>query len=207
MRHIARVTSKTTDMTMNTAINALNSAQREQALLTLIPLVERSPWVAEVAVDQRPFASDGAVAEALVEVILSAPPERRLALFNVHPELAGPEVREGYITAESASEQGRLGLTDLPESEARRLRELNASYRARFGHPFIIALHRVPDRNVLFEIFEKRLKATRLEEHTTTLAEIASVIQSRCDSAFGSPPSNIPNRSSSSPSQKQETTK
>ncbi|WP_238366025.1 2-oxo-4-hydroxy-4-carboxy-5-ureidoimidazoline decarboxylase [Mesobacterium pallidum] len=170
---------------MTPAINTLNSVRREQALAALAPLVERSPWVAEAAVDQRPFASDEAVAEALVEVILAATPEQRLAMFNVHPELSGSEAAEGRMTAESTSEQGRLGLIGLPQAEAQRLKELNAAYRARFGHPFIIALHRVPDRAALFETFERRLAATQLEEHTSTLAEIASVIRSRCRNAFG----------------------
>ncbi len=170
---------------MTTALDTLNSARRDQALVVLSPLVERSPWVAEAVVDQRPFSSDAGIAEALVEVILSASPSRRLAFFNVHPELSGTEAAEGRMTAESTSEQARLGLTRLPRADAERLRALNAAYRARFGHPFIIALHRVPDRATLFATFERRLEATPLEEHTTTLAEIASVIRSRCRNAFG----------------------
>ena len=161
---------------------------RDQALAALAPLVERSPWVAEAVVDDRPFASDAAIAESLVEAILAASPARRLALFNRHPELSGVEAAEGRMTVESASEQGRLGLTQLPRDEAARLRALNAAYRARFAHPFIIALHRVPDLGTLFATFERRLAATPLEEHTTTLAEIASVIRSRCRSAFGAAP-------------------
>ena len=170
---------------MTPALDTLNSVRRDQALAALSPLVERSPWVAEAVVDQRPFASDAAIAEALVEVILAATPEQRLALFQVHPELSGREAAEGRMTAESTSEQGRLGLTRLPPLEAQQLKTMNAAYRARFGHPFIIALHRVPDRETLFTTFERRLNATPLEEHTTTLAEIASVIRSRCRNAFG----------------------
>jgi OHCU decarboxylase len=170
---------------MTPALDTLNRARRDNALAALEPLVERSPWVAEAVVDQRPFVSDASLAEALVEVILAARPARRLALFSAHPELSGRDAVEGRMTAESVSEQGRLGLTCLPRDEAVRLNALNAAYRARFGHPFIIALHRVPDRATLFATFERRLKASALEEHTTTLAEIASVIRSRCRNAFG----------------------
>lgn len=173
---------------MTPSLTTLNTVRRGQALAALEPLVERSPWVAEAVVDLRPFASDAALAEALVEVILAASPTRRLALFNVHPELSGSEAAAGRMTAESTSEQGRLGLTSLPRGEAERLRALNAAYRDRFGHPFIIALHRVPDRATLFATFERRLRASRLEEHTTSLAEIASVIRSRCRNAFGAAP-------------------
>lgn len=170
---------------MTPAINMLNTASREQALAALAPVVERSHWVAEAVIDQRPFDSDAVIAEALVEVILSASPAQRLALFNAHPELSGVEAAKGSMTAESTLEQSRLGLTNLRHDEAERLRALNAAYRVRFGHPFIIALHRVPDRATLFASFERRLNASQLEEHTTTLAEIASVIRSRCRNAFG----------------------
>lgn len=170
---------------MNTAINTLNMAQREQAIAALTPLVERSPWVAEIAVDTRPFAAHSDIAEALVEVILKAAPERRFALFNAHPELAATLPAKGQMTAESMSEQQRLGLTDLPQTEAQSLETLNSAYRASFGHPFIIALHRVADRKTLFQTFRQRLNATRLEEHMTTLAEIASVIASRSRNVFG----------------------
>ncbi len=186
---------------MTPALNLLNTVRRQQAVAALAPLVERSPWVAEAVVDLRPFASDAAIAEALVEVILAASPERRLALFNVHPELSGIEAAEGRMTAASISEQGRLGLTRMPQDETKRLNALNAAYRARFGHPFIIALHRVPDRATLFDTFERRLKASTLEEHTTTLAEIASVIRSRCRSAFGA----AHEATSTLPSDEQET--
>lgn len=184
---------------MTPEVNTLNLVQREQAIAALAPLIERSPWVAEAAVDARPYASVEAIAEALVEVILTAAPERRLALFNAHTELAATQTTNDPMTAESMSEQGRLGLTDLPNAEVQRLGELNAAYRARFGHPFIIALHRVPDRNVLFQIFQQRLIATPLEEHTTTLAEIASVIRSRCRNAFGDTADNTPTEHSPSP--------
>ncbi|WP_353475203.1 2-oxo-4-hydroxy-4-carboxy-5-ureidoimidazoline decarboxylase [Salipiger sp. H15] len=189
---------------MTRGLTTLNSVQREQALAALSPLVERSPWVAEAVVDLRPFASDEALAEALVEVILAAAPARRRALFNVHPELSGSEAAEGRMTAESTSEQGRLGLTALPSGEAARLAALNTAYRARFGHPFIIALHRVPDRAALYQTFEQRLRASPLEEHTTTLSEIASVIRARCRAAFGAAPEPTPNPSSTCPQDSKE---
>lgn len=188
---------------MTPALNLLNTVRRDQALAALEPLVERSPWVAEAVVDLRPFVSDAALAEALVEVILTASPAQRLALFNVHPELSGRDAAEGRMTAESTTEQARLGLTNLPRDEAERLRALNAAYRARFEHPFIIALHRVPDRQTLFATFERRLKATQLEEHTTSLAEIASVVRSRCRDAFGAKPETT----ATLPSETQETQK
>lgn len=174
---------------MPLALHTLNTTGPDTALALLAPLVERSPWVAEETLAARPFGSDEAVAEALVETILRAGHPRRLALFRVHPELAGREAMAGDMTPESQGEQGRLGLMALGRGDAQRLRELNADYRARFGHPFIIALHRVPDLATLFHTFERRSMASPLEEHVSTLAEIASVIRARAAHAFGTSPS------------------
>ncbi len=174
---------------MPLALDHLNTAPAEAALELLSPLVERSPWVAQETLSARPFASDEVVAAALVETILMAGTARRLAMFRVHPELAGREAMAGDMTPASTGEQGRLGLMSLGAKDAARLTRLNAAYRARFGHPFIIALHRVPDLAALFDIFERRTTATPLEEHVSTLAEIASVIRARAAHAFGTSPS------------------
>ncbi|MCA0043440.1 2-oxo-4-hydroxy-4-carboxy-5-ureidoimidazoline decarboxylase [Celeribacter sp. ASW11-22] len=170
---------------MTHPLYTLNHGRPETALALLAPLVERSDWVAEATLGRRPFHDDEAVAGALVETILQAGPDRRLTLFQAHPELAGREAIAGEMTVESQGEQGRLGLMALDHATATRLRELNAAYRARFSHPFIIALHRVPDLDTLFTSFERRLTATPLEEHISTLAEIASVIRARAATAFG----------------------
>ena len=182
---------------MTAALDALNKAPRDEAIAMMAPLVERSDWVAEMAVDERPFDSDEAIAEALVERIIAAPAARRLSLFRAHPTLAGREASEGRMTEASTGEQGRLGLLSLDREAAARLTALNDGYVARFGFPFIVALHRIPDLATLFATFERRLRATPLEEHTTTLAEIASVIRSRAARAFGDIEKQLPLPSSS----------
>ena len=172
-------------MATNGALQQLNEATREAAVHLLEPLVERAQWVAERTVDSRPFASDQDVAQHLVDTILEAGFEQRVALFRGHPELAGQEAVAGTMTEASTTEQGRLGLTSLAPEATTRLSRMNAAYRDRFGHPFILALHRVPDLDTVFDIFEQRLTASPVEEHVSTLAEIASVIAARAAQAFG----------------------
>ncbi|MGO4852873.1 2-oxo-4-hydroxy-4-carboxy-5-ureidoimidazoline decarboxylase [Phaeovulum sp. W22_SRMD_FR3] len=179
---------------MTQPLDLLNKAPRCEAVAMLAPLVERSAWVGEATVDARPFESDEALAEALIETILAADAARRLDLFRVHPDLAGREAIEGSMSAASQGEQGRLGLLQLAPGDMARLTQLNAAYRARFGHPFIIALHRVADLTSLFATFEGRLGATPIEEHITTLAEIASVIRARTARAFGAAATPLPSQ-------------
>ena len=170
---------------MSPELARLNSALESEATQLMTPLVERSEWVVRSALDARPFGSDECLAQALVEIILSASRETRLALFNAHPELGGLEATSGKMTRSSTGEQGRLGLHALSPAESTRLTQLNAHYQAKFRHPFIVALHRIPNRMTLFSHFENRLKASPVEEHVATLAEITSVIRSRCRHAFG----------------------
>lgn len=180
-RHVGATSAMATVI----GLRELNEAPREAALRLLEPVVERSAWVAERTIDQRPFASDQDVAQRLVDTILESRFEDRVTLFRAHPELAGREAAAGTMTDASTSEQGRLGLTSLGPTEARRLAQMNAAYADRFGHPFIIALHRVPDLEALFSIFARRLAASAVEEHVSALAEIASVISARAAIAFG----------------------
>jgi len=181
-------------MTLSTSnfLTQLNAAPRDGALAMIAPLVERSEWIADAVVDQRPFASDGDIAAAMIEVILTAPSARRIAMFRAHPELAGREAVDGLMTEESTGEQGRLGLMSLDTGTHTHLSQLNAAYRARFGYPFILALHRVPDLKTVLSLFEARLAADPVEEHVTTLAEIASVIRARASLAFTTAAINIP---------------
>lgn len=167
------------------ALKELNAAPRMIAIGMLEPIVERSTWVVERAVDLRPFSSDQDVAQSLVDTILLSSFERRITLFRAHPELAGREAAAGKMTEASTNEQSRLGLTALTPAEATRLDRMNTAYSARFGYPFILALHRMPDLQAVFGVFEQRLKAPRVVEHVATLTEIASVISARAARAFG----------------------
>ena len=184
---------------MTSALDILNAAPRANALALVEPLVERSPWVAAGTIDRRPFADDEALAGALMDTILHADTSRQLELFNAHPELAGREATEGLMTEASTGEQGRLGLLALSAADAARLAGMNAAYRARFGHPFIIALHKVPNLSALFAAFECRLATSQLEEHAASLAEIAAVIRSRAARAFGTGAKTPPNLAAATP--------
>lgn len=176
---------------MNANLKKLNSASLDDALAMTEHLVERSPWVTQQALTHRPFKSAENLAQALVQQILQQGWDARLELYNAHPELAVTPTVGQTMTPSSITEQSRLGFTQLPAERAQQLRDMNAQYFARFTYPFIIALHRIPDLNALFRIFEARLNANPIEEHATTVAEIASVVLSRTLRSFGdtaSPP-------------------
>ena len=163
----------------------LNDAPREVFVAALGGIVEHSPWVAEAVAPLRPFASAAALHDAMAAVLRDAPPETRVALFRLHPELAGAEAVAGRLTDASAGEQGRLGLTRLDPVEFARLDKLNRLYRERFGFPCIIALRLHRDLAGVFAAFEGRIAASPESELTANLEQIGDVMRGRLAALLG----------------------
>ena len=94
------------------------------------------------------------------KVVNDAGSEAQLALLRAHPDLAGKAALAGDITAESTEEQKRAGLSSLTPEEMARFNELNATYKAKFEFPFILAVRNATKRTIL-AAFERRLESTR----------------------------------------------
>src|SRR5688572_31711575 len=116
----------------------INAADRDAFVSMLGGVFEHSPWVAECAQAKRPFASTAEVHDAMMECVRNASLIQQLTLVRAHPELAGREAVEGGLTADSSSEQGRLGFTALSRAEFERMQDINRRYRERFGFPCIV---------------------------------------------------------------------
>src|SRR4051812_23137547 len=96
---------------------------------------EHSPWVAQRAWTKRPFPSVDALHRAMMQTLVQAKKEEQLAVVRAHPELAGAQAKVGTLTADSSSEQGRLGFLQLTEEEFQAMARLNQRYRERHGFP------------------------------------------------------------------------
>jgi len=138
-------------------LETLNAADRKTFMAAIGEVMELAPWVAEETFAKRPFASIAALYQAMTDAVGNAPPERRQALINGHPDLAGKAAREGNLTADSTAEQAAAGLDKLSEQELADFHRLNDAYRAKFGMPFIVCVRRHGKDSILRE-FERRLK-------------------------------------------------
>ena len=123
------------------------------------PLFEHSPWVAEDAWSDRPFADADELFEALRAAMYAAPRERQLALIRAHPDLAGKAAIEGSLTDSSTREQASAGLDRLTPDEYEAFTRTNTAYRERFGFPFVVCAREHTKESIL------RVAAERLE-HT-----------------------------------------
>jgi 2-oxo-4-hydroxy-4-carboxy-5-ureidoimidazoline decarboxylase len=161
-------------------LDTLNSADRNTFMAAIGEVMELAPWVAEETFAKRPFASIAALYQAMTDAVRNAPPERRHALINGHPDLTGKAAREGSLTADSTAEQAAAGLDKLSEREFADFHRLNDAYRKKFAMPFIVCVRRHGKQSILRE-FERRLNNDAAAEQTTALDEIFRIAALRLD--------------------------
>lgn len=156
----------------------LNGLPAADFVAKLGGVFEYSPWIAEMAANQRPFPSYTALLEALNEIVGTSGRERQMTLINAHPDLAGRLARNGQLTPESAREQSAAGLTHATSELLERIQSLNAAYRTRFGFPFIICA-RLNNVETILESMEQRISHQVDEEILIALQEISKIAKLR----------------------------
>jgi beta-ureidopropionase / N-carbamoyl-L-amino-acid hydrolase len=170
----------------------LNAAAPADVASLLAGTYENSPWIAERAASQRPYASLAQLKHVLADVVQAASREEQLALILAHPELAGREAAEATLTAESTNEQQQAGLDRCTPDEMAQIGRLNAAYRARFGFPFVLAV-RGPrgtglDKRQILATFARRLGNPVAFEHDEALRNIHRIAEIRLADRFGAQP-------------------
>jgi len=173
-------------------LEQLNAAGAAQAAQLLDGLYEHSPWIAQVALAQRPFRSLAHLKHAMADIVREAGREQQLALIRAHPELAGKAMVAKTLTSESTSEQSTAGLTNCSPQEFARIQQLNADYNARFGFPFILAV-RGPrgtglSRQQIIDTFARRLENHPDFELAEALRNIHRIVELRLNDKFGVAP-------------------
>jgi N-carbamoyl-L-amino-acid hydrolase len=85
-------------------LEQVNRASPAEFVALLDGTYEHSPWVAERAAAERPFATLAALKQALVKSVRGMGREAQLKLIRAHPELAGKAMFRKSLTAESTTE-------------------------------------------------------------------------------------------------------
>ena len=159
-------------------IAELNALDRPAFVAALGHIFEHSPWIAERAWPARPFTSTEHLHAQMVAVVDRAAREEQLALIRAHPELLGRLAQATPLSAQSRTEQAGAGLDAADERELGTLASLNASYREKFGFPFIVAV-RGMRRAQIAECLAERLANSPEEEFAACLAQIARIARFR----------------------------
>ena len=155
-------------------VDELNALGREEFSRVLAPVFEHSPWIVARTAQKRPFGNRADLYAALCDTVMKASDDEKLALIRAHPDLVG----RATLTPESKSEQAAAGLGDLSGDEVARFHQYNASYRERFGFPFVICA-RLNRKKAILDAFPVRLQNSREKEIETALREIFKIADLR----------------------------
>jgi 2-oxo-4-hydroxy-4-carboxy-5-ureidoimidazoline decarboxylase len=155
---------------MRHSIAELNRMGQEEFVRVVGPVFEHSPWIANDAAANRPFADLDELHRQLCQVVRAASAEKQLGLIKAHPDLAA----RGVLTAESAREQTSAGLDKLQPEESSAIQLQNQAYREKFGFPFVICA-RLNNKDSIAEAFTRRLTHSPEQEIQTTLEEIFKI--------------------------------
>ncbi|MGA2550672.1 MAG: 2-oxo-4-hydroxy-4-carboxy-5-ureidoimidazoline decarboxylase [Burkholderiaceae bacterium] len=163
-----------------TSIAELDGCSPVEFVRLLDGVYEHSPWVAERAARRRPFSTLERLHASLQEEVLAAPEKDQLDLICAHPELIGQQAPAETMSVESRSEQGSVGLNRSTEAEIEQMRELNRTYRARFGFPFVIAVRGLSRDDIVTEM-RRRTQCSPAEEFHECLQQIGKIARMRLE--------------------------
>ena len=159
-------------------LDALNQLAPADFVTALGAIYEHSPWVPERVATLRPFATVLSLHEAMFAAVLQADNAQQLQLIRAHPELAGKAAIRGELTPESRSEQRHAGLSACTATQYERLQALNATYNARFGFPFILAVKGHHPESVI-EQLATRVTHSLEAEQAVALQQIGRIARFR----------------------------
>ena len=142
---------------------------------------EQSPWIADRAwnLELGPAHDSAAgVHNALCRMFRSASAEERMGVLRAHPDLAGKLALARRLTPDSTHEQASAGLDALTDDERASFQQLNASYVAKHGFPFIIAVRDNTKASIL-AAFSARIANDTATEFTTACKQVERIAELR----------------------------
>ncbi len=163
-------------------IQQLNAMERDKFVATVAPAYQGDAGIAESVAGRRPFADGNTLRATLQDELFSLSEERRSALMQSYPSLAGEELLAGDLDEYSIVDQAAAGLTFLSEDEQEAFTEVTRAYREKFGFPLIVAARELSSEQVLEQAWQ-RLDNSPTQEQFAALLEIAKIANHRLEDA------------------------
>ena len=157
-------------------IDEVNQMGREEFVEVFGSVFEHSPWAAEQAFEQRPFAACNELEDSLVEAVKNSGREAQLKLLCAHPELGSRE----KMAKASVREQSAAGITKTDEERRAKMQALNESYRDKFDFPFIVAVKGLTPDDILANM-EDRVSNSLEEEFRECLDQVIRIASIRLE--------------------------
>ena len=158
-------------------IDKINKLSRSEFVEIFANIFEKTKWIAEKLYNQKPFDDFKDLCSKMLGIFETAGKETQLKILGAHPDLAD-KVTVNLLTSNSRSEQSNAGLDQCSEEEFNEFKNLNKSYRQKYGFPFVIAVKGKNKIEILSE-FRKRILNSVDEEFNEAIIQIGKIANLR----------------------------
>ena len=158
-------------------IDKINKLSRSEFVEIFANIFEKTKWIAEKLYNQKPFDDFKDLCSKMLGIFETAGKETQLKILGAHPDLAD-KVTVNLLTSNSRSEQSNAELDQCSEKEFNEFKNLNKSYRQKYGFPFVIAVKGKNKIEILSE-FRKRILNSVDEEFNEAIIQIGKIANLR----------------------------
>ena len=158
-------------------IDKINKLSRSEFVEIFANIFEKTKWIAEKLYNQKPFDDFKDLCSKMLGIFETAGKETQLKILGAHPDLAD-KVTVNLLTSNSRSEQSNAGLDQCSEEEFNEFKNLNKSYRQKYGFPFVIAVKGKNKIEILSK-FRKRILNSVDEEFNEAIIQIGKIANLR----------------------------
>ena len=158
-------------------IDKINKLSRSEFVEIFANIFEKTKWIAEKLYNQKPFDDFKDLCSKMLGIFETAGKETQLKILKSHPDLAN-KVVVNSLTKNSRAEQSNAGLDQCSEQEFNEFKNLNKSYRQKYGFPFVIAVKGKNKIEILSE-FRKRILNSLDEEFNEAIMQVGKIANLR----------------------------
>ena len=158
-------------------IDKINKLSRSEFVEIFANIFEKTKWISEKLYNQTPFDDFKDLCSKMLGIFETAGKETQLKILEAHPDLAD-KVTVNLLTSNSRSEQSNAGLDQCSEEEFNEFKNLNKSYRQKYGFPFVIAVKGKNKIKILSE-FRKRILNSVDEEFNEAITQVGKIANLR----------------------------
>ena len=158
-------------------IDKINKLSRSEFVEIFANIFEKTKWIAEKLYNQKPFDDFKDLCSKMLGIFETTDKETQLKILEAHPDLAD-KVTVNLLTSNSQSEQSNAGLDQCSEEEFNEFKNLNKSYRQKYGFPFVIAVKGKNKIEILSE-FKKRILNSIDDEFNEAIMQVSKIAKLR----------------------------
>ena len=158
-------------------INKINKLSQSEFIKIFGNIFEKARWIAKKLYDQKPFNDFQDLSLKMLGIFEATTKKNQLKILNAHPDLAD-KVKIASLTLNSQKEQINAGLNQCSEDEFNEFKNLNKSYRQKYGFPFVIAVKGKNKIEILSE-FRKRILNSVDEEFNEAIIQVGKIANLR----------------------------